>query len=207
MTAIITEDWTLYDVRNELLSAKKENRVPVFTKSHIWYNVKTNPTLIEIEKFISMVGKDGYNVKLKDVNILYKRRYKMTQEQKAQAYDGALERMKSWVRGEHPECFTEAQKAAEFIFPELKESEGEGIRKELTEFLRKASGGFLDTVTPCKTYSKWLAWLEKQGEKVVDENDRQMMNQLHSWMKEFGGAEEYTEKVYRWIKGLLEKLS
>lgn len=61
--AVITEDWTLYAVRNELLSAKKENRVPVFTKSHIWYNVKTNPTLIEIEKFISMVGKDGYNAK------------------------------------------------------------------------------------------------------------------------------------------------
>ena len=82
----------------------------------------------------------------------------MTQEEKAKAYDEALERMKSWVRGEHPECFTEAQKAAEFIFPELKESD-----------------------------------------------DEKMMNQLHSWMKEFGGAEEYTEKVYQWIKGLLEK--
>ena len=73
--AVITEDWTLSDVRNELLSAKKENRVPVFTKSHIWYNVKTNPTLREIEKFISMVGKDGYNIKLKDTNVLYKRNY------------------------------------------------------------------------------------------------------------------------------------
>lgn len=82
----------------------------------------------------------------------------MTQEEKAKAYDEALERMKSWVRGEHPECFTEAQKAAEFIFPELKESD-----------------------------------------------DEKMMNQLHSWMKEFGGAEGYTEKVYQWIKGLLEK--
>lgn len=82
----------------------------------------------------------------------------MTQEQKAKAYDEALERMKSWVRGEHPECFTEAQKAAEFIFPELKKSD-----------------------------------------------DEKMMNQLHSWMKEFGGAEEYTENVYQWIKGLLEK--
>lgn len=89
----------------------------------------------------------------------------MTQEEKAKAYDEALERMKSWVRGEHPECFTEAQKAAEFIFPELKESEDDGIRKELVSFLRKASGGFLDTATPCKTYSKWLAWLEKQDEK------------------------------------------
>jgi len=51
-------------------------------------------------------------------------------EQKAKAYDEALERMKSWARGEYPECFTEAQKAAEFIFPELAESEDERIRKD-----------------------------------------------------------------------------
>lgn len=89
----------------------------------------------------------------------------MTQEQKAKAYDEALERMKSWVRGEHPECFTEAQKAAEFIFPELKESEDEKIIREITAFFRKAAGGYLDTSTSCKTYSKWLAWLEKKGQQ------------------------------------------
>ena len=51
------------------------------------------------------------------------------------------------------------------IFPELKEDEDERLRKELTEFLKKASGGFLDTSTQCKTFGKWLAWLEKQGNK------------------------------------------
>ena len=35
------------------------------------------------------------------------------------AYKDALERMKSWAKGEHPEYFSEAQKAAEFIFPWL----------------------------------------------------------------------------------------
>lgn len=48
-----------------------------------------------------------------------------------------------------------------------------------------------------------------EGNKVIVEakknEDEKMMNELHSWMKEFGGAEEYTEKVYQWIKGLLEK--
>lgn len=98
----------------------------------------------------------------------------MTQEQKAKAYDEALERMKSWVKGEHPECFTEAQKAAEFIFPELKESEDEKVISEITAFFRKASGGYLDTSTPCKTYSKWLAWFEKQCKKktiIIPKNE------------------------------------
>lgn len=46
---------------------------------------------------------------------------------------------------------------------------------------------------------------EKYCPEIAESEDEKMMNQLHSWMKEFGGAEEYTEKVYQWIKGLLEK--
>ena len=82
----------------------------------------------------------------------------MTIEQKAKAYDEAIKRMKSWVRGEHPECFTEAQKAAEFIFPELKESEDERIRKELIDYINRL------TATPnnIDKYNAWLDWLEKQ---------------------------------------------
>ena len=86
----------------------------------------------------------------------------MTTEQKAKAYDEAIKRMKSWVRGEHPECFTEAQKAAEFIFPELKESEDERIKQRIIKLIKMSNevGGF--------ALHKWeademLAWLEKQG--------------------------------------------
>lgn len=86
----------------------------------------------------------------------------MTQEQKAKAYDEALERMKSWVRGEHPECFTEAQKTAEFIFPELKESEDERIRKDIIEMLRNWASVHYITK---EQFSERMAWLEKQGEK------------------------------------------
>ena len=52
----------------------------------------------------------------------------------------------------------------EYLFPELKESDDEKIRKEFTEFLKKASEGYLDMKTPYKTFGKWLAWLEKQGQ-------------------------------------------
>lgn len=43
------------------------------------------------------------------------------------------------------------------IFPELKESKDERIRKELIEFIKRRArrGCYYD-------YDKWIAWLEKQ---------------------------------------------
>lgn len=82
----------------------------------------------------------------------------MTIEEKAKRYDEALERMKSWVRGEHPECFTEAPKAAEFIFPELKESEDERIRRNIIAALK--GEGYYD----CDLTNECIAWVKKQGE-------------------------------------------
>lgn len=74
------------------------------------------------------------------------------------AYKDALERMKSWARGEHPECFTEAQKAAEFIFPELRDSEDEKIRKEILEFVTIVADSKSNKM-------EWIVWLEKQGKQ------------------------------------------
>lgn len=75
-------------------------------------------------------------------------------------YKEALERMKSWANGEHPECFSEAQKTAEFIFPELKESEDERIRKSLINFLKSPFVNITD-----KKVAPWIAWLEKQNKQ------------------------------------------
>ena len=89
----------------------------------------------------------------------------MNYEEKAKRYDEALERMKSWAKGEHPECFSEAQKAAEFIFPELKEhwDEGERIRKALYADIR--------TYIPNERGDKYIAWLEKQRDydRLIEE--------------------------------------
>ena len=79
-----------------------------------------------------------------------------------QRYKEALERMKSWVKGEHPECFSEAQKAAEFIFPELAESEDEKIRKSLIRFLKSP---FVNENIADEKVDPWIAWLEKQEER------------------------------------------
>lgn len=102
----------------------------------------------------------------------------MTQEEKAKAYDEALEiAKKNYVTAQDlcegsqigVECF---KNTLESIFPELKENEDEKIRKELTEFLKSAAGGFLDTAIQCKTFSKWAVWIEKQenfSKKDVDD--------------------------------------
>ena len=49
----------------------------------------------------------------------------------------------------------------EYIFPELKESEGERIRKELIEFLKLPHSQFVGN----REHEKWIAWLEKQCEQ------------------------------------------
>jgi hypothetical protein len=75
-------------------------------------------------------------------------------------YEEALEKAKElYFKG------TNARNVLEEIFPQLREIEDEKIRKELTEFLKKSAGGHLDISTPYKTFSRWLAWIKKQGEQ------------------------------------------
>ena len=80
-------------------------------------------------------------------------------------YKDALSRAKGmWEQGMMPERI-------EYIFPELKESEDEKIRKEIIFF-------FEQEIPQCsieehKEYMrKWISWLEKQGEqKETDYNE------------------------------------
>lgn len=78
-------------------------------------------------------------------------------------YKEAMARMESWARGEHPECFSEAQKAAEFVFPELKEDEDEKIKKSLIGYLKECRNNTRSEVM-IDEYAKWIAWLEKRSQ-------------------------------------------
>lgn len=70
--------------------------------------------------------------------------------------------MKSWAKGEHPECFSEAQKAAEFIFPELKESEDERMKGAIIATIHLYYGEPLEDEA-----KEMISWIEKQGEKLT----------------------------------------
>lgn len=83
----------------------------------------------------------------------------MTIEQKAIAYDEAIKRAKKWRNAPNADKIpTLSTRVIEEIFPELKESEEERIRKELIDFVKSRLAGF----PQCE---KFIAWLEKQGEK------------------------------------------
>ena len=86
----------------------------------------------------------------------------MTQEEKAKAYDKAIEKIKYVM--EHGVSPTLNKEDLEDIFPELRESEDERIRKELIEHIKaNCESDFI-------LFQKFssddvIAWLEKQGDK------------------------------------------
>lgn len=92
----------------------------------------------------------------------------LTIEQKAKAYDKALERARRLYNGE--ETNADVEIACENIFPELKEIEDERIRKEIIEMLRNWAS--VHHITK-EQFSERMAWLEKKGmsytKKDVDE--------------------------------------
>ena len=79
-------------------------------------------------------------------------------EQKAIAYDEAIERAKKVLL----DCTSEEQKVVEYIYPELAESEDDMIRKALIDLVKcnERSGYKLLNNIPT---SSMIAWLEKQG--------------------------------------------
>ncbi len=86
-------------------------------------------------------------------------------EEKAKAYDEAIKRVENIKTGKCKTTFMFTEGLFEHIFPELKESEDEDILKGLISMCK----------TLCKT--KWIAWLEKQGEnKPADKVEPKFQN-------------------------------
>jgi len=80
---------------------------------------------------------------------------KLTTEQKAKAYDEALERANKLKET----CDSNAVVGwMEYIFPELKESEDEKVCKEIKQFIRSRGMQLAQSKV-----ESWIAWLEKQG--------------------------------------------
>ena len=89
----------------------------------------------------------------------------LTIKEKARAYDEAIERAKGVI--EQNPLMEYLKKGIEYIFPELKESEDEKIRKAIIEHFE----GSHSSMYPYKGFTKEqiIAWLEKHGEKNYTE--------------------------------------
>ena len=83
----------------------------------------------------------------------------MTQEEKAKAYDEAIERYKA---KQEYEC-QKVHEFIEYLFPELKESEDERIRKEIIDIIDSYDVAHLKAAGLPSRIPKYIAWLEKQG--------------------------------------------
>lgn len=94
----------------------------------------------------------------------------MTNDEKAKAYDMALEAARKELGVDRKE-WEVVQRVLHNIFPELRESESEDerIRKELISFLRSP---FIKENLTNEKVAPWLEWIEKQKEQVTDESDK-----------------------------------
>ena len=119
--------------------------------------------------------------------------YKKLYEQSQESHKKTIERAISWAKGEHPECFSEAQKAIEFIFPELKESESEDekVRKSLIDYF---SNFHLQTFAGLDP-KKILDWLEKQGKETSWKPSKEEMDVLYGLAYITNQYDEHKEEV------------
>ena len=99
-------------------------------------------------------------------------------------------------------------KQCEIIFPELKESEDERIRKELISFLQS-----YDTLLT----QKFIAWLEKQSEQksTWSEEDEYILNETIQHLKELIEIDkakhcacdvQYYQRDIDWLKSLKNRI-
>ena len=81
------------------------------------------------------------------------------------------------------ELSKEQKEKLEVIFPELKESEDERIRKELLQIAKESEDSFYMVMTPNKR-EKLIAWLERQGEqKAWSEEDKNMLKWVIGYLE------------------------
>lgn len=83
----------------------------------------------------------------------------MTEKEKIKAYDEAIKRAKKYY----------GNRIAEEIFPELKESDDERIKKAIIEFFKSEDDNITYSLVKKKDI---IAWLEKQGKNSTDKTPK-----------------------------------
>ena len=121
----------------------------------------------------------------------------MTQEEKAKAYDEALLRAKSKIKNNKDFVLYEDDVIE--IFPQLKESEDEKIRKDLIQWIYE----FPDTIWRGHYKKDILVWLEKQGEQkpTWGEDDEKMVKDIIAAIDSL-----YYHGMVNWLKSLKERI-
>ena len=112
-------------------------------------------------------------------------------------YKEALERARKLYNEAKANEYTSDMEDYEAIFPELKESEDERIRKSLITFFQRFLYEYFDGLSSSTT--EVIAWLEKQGEQKPFDYENFNIQQ-----KDFAPKEEPKFKVGDWITNSIE---
>lgn len=114
----------------------------------------------------------------------------MNTEQKAEAYDNLIERLKDFQFVYRFSAFSDTINE---YFPELRESEDERIRKNLIAFLK--------TYNTLET-SRYISWLEKQGKNnfVTTEEDEKIKEQIVYAINQLHVCECTKNKLRTWLE-------
>ena len=124
----------------------------------------------------------------------------MTEKEKAKAYDEALERARAINNGKDVDVES-GTTICEYIFPELKESEDEKIKKEIISILRNTYW-----TSNRNRFNELVAWFEKQDEQkpcmvqwkgdnlkeVIDFTGKD--KNFEKWFKSFEEYEKYVHE-------------
>ena len=104
-------------------------------------------------------------------------------------YKEALERAKIWQKHLYEVGNKDYADELNYIFPELRESEDERIKKEIVDFIKHTNK--YGSNEKCES---WLAWLEKQKAiDVLDEEEREFADNVDSYRKDM---DEFYKKGY-----------
>lgn len=126
----------------------------------------------------------------------------MTQEEKAKAYDNALKVLHKYDGAN----IMFSQSLKEEMFPELKESEDESIRKKLIGYFSSVKGFSSLEYNYGITGEDAVVWLEKQkAVDVLDEEEREFADNVDSYRKEIDVA--YQKGYNEGVKAIFEKQS
>lgn len=98
-------------------------------------------------------------------------------EEKAKAYDGAFRIAQELYNNPNSSHIGKGYVCT--VFPELRESKDERIRKGIIELVRQSS-----EILEKKNQEQMLAWLEKQGEKEINDNDIAVLENWENAVKE-----------------------
>lgn len=115
-------------------------------------------------------------------------------------YEDALERAKG-IYNENPSSST-AKFVCGQIFPEIKESEDERIRKEIINYLSNELHNVKQLTPRTNEFEAWIAYLEKQKEKQPAEwnkdDELHLQNAILAAEKEWGADSRTAE----WLKAI-----